>query len=154
MALPRRVFRTRTFARWMRKTGVSDGELCVAIAEMEQGLIDARLGGRLIKKRVALAGRGKRAGARTLVATNLENRWFFLYGFAKRERANIDQSELRALQQEAKQWLALDDRRIAVALFAGEIVEICNGDQAPQESESNSEGSARDHARSARDRLN
>jgi hypothetical protein len=44
---------------------------------MERGLIDANLGGGIIKKRVALPGRGKRGGARTLVATNSANRWFF-----------------------------------------------------------------------------
>ena len=40
-------------------------------------------------KRLALPGRGKRGGARTLVATNKGNRWFFLFGFEKNARANI-----------------------------------------------------------------
>jgi hypothetical protein len=37
---------------------------------MAAGLIDADLGGGVLKKRVGLAGRGKRGGVRTLVATN------------------------------------------------------------------------------------
>jgi hypothetical protein len=67
----------------MRKSDLSDQDLCKAVSEMEQGLIDAHLGGYVVKKRVALAGRGKRGGARTLVATNLEDRCFFLFGFEK-----------------------------------------------------------------------
>ena len=67
-----RVFKTRFFSRWMRKTELTDSALCDAVAEMAQGLIDAGLGGGVVKKRIGLAGCGKRSGARTLVATN---RW-------------------------------------------------------------------------------
>jgi len=38
-----RVFKTRYFHRWMRKTSLSDLALCRAVAEMMQGLIDADL---------------------------------------------------------------------------------------------------------------
>jgi len=64
---------------------------------MEKGLIEANLGGDVVKKRLALPGRGKRGGARTLVATNKDNRWFFLFGFRKNERANITSEELEGL---------------------------------------------------------
>ena len=84
-----RVFKTRSFDRWMRKTALTDEALCAAVREMIQGLIDGDLGGGVVKKRVGLAGRGKRGGARTLVATNRGNRWFFVFGFEKNERANI-----------------------------------------------------------------
>lgn len=80
----------------MREAGLSDRGLCEAVSEMEYGLIDADLGGQVVKKRVALQGRGKRAGARTIIATNRGNRWFFLFGFNKNERANIDDGELKA----------------------------------------------------------
>jgi len=79
----KRVFKTRHFSRWMRKTELTDKALCTAVAEMSQGLIDADLGGGVVKKRVGLAGRGKRGGARTLVATNRGSRWFFVFGFEK-----------------------------------------------------------------------
>ena len=61
---------------------------------MDRGLIDADLGGGIVKKRVGLAGRGKRSGARTLIATNKGDRWFFVFGFEKNERANIGDDEL------------------------------------------------------------
>nr|WP_229217820.1 type II toxin-antitoxin system RelE/ParE family toxin [Rugamonas apoptosis] len=91
------------------------------------GLIDADLGGHVIKKRIALPGQGKRGAVRTIVATKLADRWFFLFGFGKNERANISSDELKVLQEMAKELLTLDDRQLATALVAGEIVEVCNG---------------------------
>lgn len=123
----RRVFRTRTFTRWMRKAGLTDDTLCDAVIEMVQGLVDADLGGYLVKKWVALPGQGKRGGARTIVATKLSDRWFFLYGFGKNERANIERHELKVFQEVAKELLGFNDGQLAAALTDGEIVEVCNG---------------------------
>ena len=95
------------------------------------GLIDADLGGDVVKKRIALPGQGKRGGARTIVATRLTDRWVFLYGFAKNERATIRDDELKALQEIASELLALDERQLAVALAADELVEICDDDDEP-----------------------
>jgi hypothetical protein len=91
---------------------------------MERGLIDADLGGHVVKKRVPLAGRGKRSGARTLVATQFDDRWFFMYGFEKNERPNIADDELKVLREVAKELLALKDMEIAIAVSKGELVEI------------------------------
>ena len=120
----KRIFRTRTFSRWARKVGLPDSALSHAVSEMERGLIDADLGGNVVKKRVPLAGRGKRGGARTLVATQFDDRWFFLYGFAKNERANLTANELRVLQEVAKDVLAFNDTDLAMAVNTGELVEI------------------------------
>jgi hypothetical protein len=113
----------------MKRSGVIDRALWAAVREMAGGLIDADLGGHVVKKRVALPGQGKRGGARTIVATKLAERWFFLYGFRKNERANIDKDELRALQEVAKDLLRLDDRQLDIALQAGEIVEVRDGNE-------------------------
>ena len=58
----KRIYKTRSFARWARKVGVSNDALCKAVSEMSQGLIDADLGGYVVKKRVTLPGQGKRGG--------------------------------------------------------------------------------------------
>lgn len=113
----------------MRKSGLLDPDWVAAVDEMLAGLIDADLGRQLIKKRVSLPGRGKRGGARTLVATNLQDRWYFVFDFAKNERANIDLSELRALQELAGDLLAQNNAAVAAALMAGEIVEIDHDQQ-------------------------
>ena len=121
-----RVFKTRYFVRWMRKTELTDGALCVAVREMVDGLIDADLGGGLVKKRVGLAGRGKRGGARTLLATNKGDRWFFVFGFEKSERANIGAEEKEALQSLAQDLLARTDMELDSAVEDGSLQEICH----------------------------
>lgn len=120
----RRIIKTRYFDRWMRKTELSDVALIAAIHEMEQGLIDADLGGGIVKKRVALPGRGKSAGSRTLVATNRGNRWFFVFGFEKSERANISPKELTALQLIATDLLKLSSVEIDVEVENGALQEV------------------------------
>lgn len=119
-----RIFKTRNFQRWMRKTELTDAALCNAVEEMAAGLIDADLGGDVVKKRIGLAGRGKRGGARTLVATNKGNRWFFVFGFEKNERANINDEELEALQAIAADLLARTGQQLDVAVDDGTLQEI------------------------------
>lgn len=119
-----RIFTTKTFRRWMDKSDIVDTALINAIREMEQGLIDADLGGHLFKKRVPLPGKGKSGGARTIVAGKIKNKWFFLYGFLKNEQDNISNIELKALQGLAKQLLELSDVQINKALLANEISEV------------------------------
>ena len=108
----------------MRKTEVTDAALCKAVEEMTAGLIDADLGGGVVKKRVGLAGRGKRGGARTLVATNKGSRWFFVFGFEKNERDNISDDELQALQDFAADWLQRTVAQLDEAVADGALLEI------------------------------
>ncbi|MYD76645.1 MAG: type II toxin-antitoxin system RelE/ParE family toxin [Gammaproteobacteria bacterium] len=103
--------------------------MCGAVSEMVQGLIDADLGGGILKKRIAIFGRGKRGGARTIVATRMTDRWFFLYGFEKNEKSNIDKDELKALQELAKQYLEFSAMEIDQAIEDELFSEICNGDK-------------------------
>lgn len=123
----KRVFKTRHFSRWMRKTELTESALCNAVNEMIQGLIDADLGGGVVKKRVGLAGRGKSGGARTLIATNKGTRWFFVFGFEKNDRANIAYNELEALQDLAQELLARSSNQLNEAVQDGTLLEICNG---------------------------
>jgi hypothetical protein len=122
----RRVFKTRTFARWSRKASLPDATLRKAVDEMTAGLIDADLGCGVYKKRVPMAGRGKRGGARVIVGTNFGTRWFFLFGFEKNERATIDDKELAVLQKAAAIFLEMDANALDRALAAGELTEMCD----------------------------
>jgi hypothetical protein len=122
----RRVFKTRYFAKWMKQTELTNEALCQAVMEMQQGLIDAHLGGNVVKKRIALPNRGKSRSTRTLIATNYRGLWFFLMGFAKNERVNISFQELKNLQKIATDWLALDIRELQTAIKQGNLEEICD----------------------------
>lgn len=119
-----RVFKTKEFAKWARIEGLGDDALASAAAEMEQGLLDARLGGQVVKKRVALPGKGKRGGSRTLVAFRHGDKAFFIYGFAKNARANISDKELKALKLLAMELLNYPAQSLRQAMEAGELIEI------------------------------
>jgi hypothetical protein len=121
------ILKILTFERWQKKTDLADDALRQAVVEMQQGLIDADLGGGVVKKRVARPGAGKRGGYRTILATNRHDRWIFLYGFEKNERDNVARQELLALKRMAKELLALSAEHIRTALQQGDIKEIPNG---------------------------
>ena len=65
-------------------------------------------------------------GARTLVATNKGNRWIFVYGFEKNDRANIADGELEALKDIAAELLARTVKQLDEALNDGSLTEICD----------------------------
>lgn len=109
----------------MRKTSLTNEALCNAVTEMDAGLIDADLGGGVVKKRVALPDRGKSSSTRTLVATNKGNRWFFVFGFEKKERANINKKELEALQGIASDLLGLSSKQLDAHVKNRALQEIC-----------------------------
>ena len=100
---------------------MTDAALQAAVEEMGQGLIDANLGGHVSKKRVGIDGRGKRSGLRTLLAFRMGERAFFVFGFAKSERANVSDKELVVLKLLGAQLLGYDVRTLAQALRAGEL---------------------------------
>lgn len=118
------IYNTRWFDRWARKQGLSADSLCAAVREMAAGLVDADLGGGLVKKRVARPGQGKSGGFRTLVATNRGDRWVFVFGFPKNKRSNIDKDEEEALKKLAAHLLSMTADALDKAQRAGEIVEV------------------------------
>jgi hypothetical protein len=123
-----RIYKTKVFDRWFKKTALTDADLIRAVNEMNNGLIDADLGGQVFKKRIALPGRGKRSGLRTLVASKIQDQWFFLYGFAKNERDSISDQELRVLQAIAGSWLEQEQHLLQRAIESGELKEVTKDD--------------------------
>ena len=120
----KRILKTRTFNRWLRKTLLTDTALLKAIDEMEQGLVDADLGGDVYKKRVALPGRGKSGSTRTLIATNRQDRWFFMFDFEKNDKENITQAELAYLQKAAQVFLGYSDAELLLAIAREDFLEV------------------------------
>lgn len=118
-------FKRKDFARWQASEKLSDAALCKAVDEMENGLIDADLGGHLYKKRVARPGSGKRGGYRTLLSARVGSRYVFLHGFSKSDKANITQDEKTALQYAGMVFLELSDKALVKALQAGVLLEVC-----------------------------
>lgn len=115
---------TRLFHRWSDDEGLTSDVLVQAVREIEDGLSDGDLGGGIIKKRVRVPGRGKSGGARVLLATNRRDRWVFIYGFLKNQRANVSRPELVALRELSRDLLALTEEQLDGRTRAKILIEI------------------------------
>jgi len=119
-----RVYKIKGFARFQRRERIADKALVEAIQAAERGLVDADLGGGLIKQRIARPGQGKSGGFRTLTAYRRSERAVFLFGFAKNERDNIDDDELETLRERGQVFLALSTGQLARLLAEGDLTEV------------------------------
>jgi hypothetical protein len=124
-----RIFKTRWFTRFARGERITDSSLSEAVARAGQGLIDADLGGGVIKQRVARPGQGRSGGYRVLIAYRAGHRAVFVYGFAKRERENIEPDELITLREIAAAWLRADPKAIAQGFKDGALKDVTYGEK-------------------------
>lgn len=118
------IFKTRLFERWAKAEHVSNQALIKAAAELNEGLVGAALGGNVYKKRVAKPGQGKSGGYRTILAFKIKGKAFFMYGFAKNQRANISAKELVALKRLASELLSYSKSQLKKAIENGELIEV------------------------------
>ena len=111
-----RIFKNAWFSRFAGKEGITDGELVEAVNLLEAGrkLVGAAtdLGGGVYKMRLARSGEGKRGGYRVIVFFKSEERTFYEYCFAKSDRANISEKDLRDFKKRAKNYLSMTDEQI------------------------------------------
>jgi len=123
-----RIFKGLRFERFARKEHIKDAMLCDAIERAERGLIDADLGAGLIKQRVARPGAGRSGGYRTLIIFRSEVRAVFVFGFAKNDRANLDDVEEAALKKASGLTLSFAEEQMDAEVKAGRLIEVkCDG---------------------------
>lgn len=123
-----RIFRNRSSTRFARKAGIADADLRETVANVDNGLIDADLGGGVTKQRIARRGQGKSGGFRVLILVKLGDRAFFVHGFAKSERDNLRKDEVAALKKLAGDLLNYDETALAKAIEAGALIEVLDDD--------------------------
>ncbi len=123
------LYKTRWFARYARQERLDDANLRDAIARAERGLVDADLGGGLIKQRVARQGKGRSGGYRVIIAYLSGDRAFFVYAFAKNEVNNIKHDQLLSLRSLGLELLAASADVTKQALQDGALQEMEDGSQ-------------------------
>ena len=119
-----RVFKNRWLSKFAAKQGISDSDLLEVIARANSGLIDADLGGGVIKQRIARPGQGKSGAYRSIVLFRQDDKAFFVYAFAKNERENISHEDLAAFKQAAAVYLRYTTEDLAVLIEQGTITEL------------------------------
>jgi hypothetical protein len=133
-----RVFKNKPFARFARKCEISDADLCGAVHAANRGLIDADLGGGVIKQRIARRGSGKSGGFRTLVVFQILDRAIFVHGFAKNDTENIRPDELVALKKLAIDLLGYREADLEASIRSGTLTEVnCDGEYETVSQQSN-----------------
>ncbi|HEX4079637.1 MAG TPA: type II toxin-antitoxin system RelE/ParE family toxin [Rhizomicrobium sp.] len=118
-----RVFKTAWFSRAARKARIADTELCEAMAEVMKGQCDD-LGGGVFKKRL------NKNMHRSIIAAKGARYWVYAYLFAKKDRANISPDELVEFRKLAALYAAKTPANVLKEIEAGELVEICDEDEA------------------------
>ena len=116
-----RVFKAARFAKASRKAGISDEQLCVAIAQVMQGQADD-LGGGVFKKRL------NDNRHRSIILAKGGRYWIYEYLFAKQDRDNIDADEIKAFRALAKNYAELSEAQVTELVTQRFFVEICHGD--------------------------
>lgn len=119
-----RAFKTKAFGRFARKERIDDDDLREAVARAVRGLVDADLGGHLIKQRVARKGDGRSGGYRTIIVFRIDQRAVFLFGFAKNDQVDLTAIELRTYKQAARDYLSLSERELDELVEQGTLLEI------------------------------
>lgn len=121
-----RVFRNAWFGRFARKEKISAAALWEAVQRAEKGLIDADLGGGVIKQRIARPGAGRSSGYRSIVIYRKGDKAFFVFGFPKNVLDNIRDDEEEQFKRAAKVTLALTDEQIRLLIEKGQFEEVFN----------------------------
>ena len=128
-----RIFKNAWFTRFARKEKIGLQSLLEAVERAEMGLIDAHLGGGVIKQRIARPGQGKSGGYRSVVFYRMGERAFFVFGFPKNAQDNISHEEATQFKNAAKVILALSDDQIRLLIENGKLEEVTpNGQEIPQ----------------------
>lgn len=86
----------KSFWRDASREEVTEENCKEAIRRAESGLIDADLGGRLIKQRIPRSNQGASRGLRSVIFYKRGNVAVFLHIFPESGKANLTQSELAA----------------------------------------------------------
>ncbi|CAN1506258.1 Toxin HigB-2 [Caulobacteraceae bacterium] len=117
-----RAFKTVWFAKAAKKARIDDDELWKAIEQARMGQADD-LGGGVFKKRLA----GNRY--RSILLAKGGAFWVYSYLFAKKDRDNIDDGELKAFRDLAKIYAGMSESQVEAQIDDGHWIEIKQPDK-------------------------
>ena len=116
--------KNKYFTRWALDQGITDDTLYKAICEFENGLFEASLGNHLFKKRIALAGKGKSSGTRTVLFYQKGKKLVFCFGFNKNQQDNLSNSEFRILNKLSDVYQSFTEEVVAKNIKHKELIEV------------------------------
>ncbi len=118
------VYKSKPFARFARKARITDAELWKAARLANEGVMDADLGGGVIKQRIARPGEGKSGGSRSIILFRKDDRAVFVFGFEKKDLANIKANELAAFRELAEVILGYTTAEMTQRVQDGALLSV------------------------------
>lgn len=119
-----KIYKNSWFNRFANKNDIEDECLITAVKRAEKGLIDADLGGYVIKQRIARRGQGSSGGYRAIIIMQQKDRYFFIFGYAKSEKENISAIELREFKKLAALMISISESNVKELLKNRSLVEV------------------------------
>ena len=116
--------KNKYFTRWARKLGITDKILWEAINEFENDLFEADLGNHLFKKRIALVGRGKSSGTRTILFYQKDKKLIFCFGFEKNQQDNLSHLQFNILNELSDNYQNLPEEEVIKMIKNNRFFEI------------------------------
>ena len=122
------VYKNKPFARFARKARISDAALWKAASLANHGIFDADLGEGVIKQRIARPGEGKSGGSRTIILFRKGDRAVYVFGFEKKDMANISASDLLSFREFAEVYLGYSAVEMEELVKKGTILQVEAGE--------------------------
>lgn len=120
--------KNKYFTRWARKQGITDRALLEVIHEFENGLFEANLGNNLFKKRIALAGRGKSGGTRTILFYQKHKKLIFCFGFEKSQQDSLTGADVKSINKLSEAYQITTEEGLIGDIKDGKFIEIMKGE--------------------------
>ena len=118
------VYKSKVFSRFARKAGIPDSDLWKTAQLANEGVIDADLGGGVVKLRIARAGEGKSGGSRSIVLFRRNDRAVYVHGFEKKDVGNIRPDELEAFKKYAGIYLGYTNAEMTRLVEDGALFQL------------------------------
>lgn len=94
------------------------------VKEIESGQIDTDYGGSVIKQRLARKNQGKSGGYRCIILYRIQDKVFMVYGFAKKDKDNIEDDEVLGFKALAEEMLNLTDESLNKLIERKALIEV------------------------------
>jgi len=94
------------------------------VKEIESGQIDTDYGGSVIKQRLARKNQGKSGGYRCIILYRIQDKVFMVYGFAKKDKDNIEDDEVLGFKALAEEMLKLTDESLNKLIERKALIEV------------------------------
>ncbi|MCF6776230.1 type II toxin-antitoxin system RelE/ParE family toxin [Thiotrichales bacterium 19X7-9] len=119
-----KIFKNKWFDRFCKKQNITDKKLLKLISNIENGKIDVDYGGFVIKQRLARDNQGKSGGYRNIILYRSGDKAFFVYGYAKKDKDNLNNEEVSAFREMATELLKLSEDNINKLIKQSKLIEV------------------------------